>query len=376
MTDHRMRDTPGAPAPPAPPNPSRAAPPKALRALRPRWPRFVDPYVAALAATVALAALLPATGPAETAARTASQAAIVLLFLLYGVRLSTKETLAGMRRVRLHTLILLSTFVLFPLLGLAVLRLAPDALTAQLGAGILFLCIVPSTVQSSVALTSTARGDVAAAICAGTYSSVIGLAVTPLLAAWLIGSQASLSADGALRIATQLLAPFLAGQVLRPRLEGFVRRNKRFLGPVDRVSILLVVYVAFSAGMNQGVWDSVTPGRLLGLVAVLALLLVVALVGTQTAARCAGLDRPSRIAVVLCGSQKSLANGLPMASVLFGAQAALAVLPLMLYHQMQLTVCAMLAARWSGSAPKDEPVETAGTADTTVSPSSSVVGGG
>ncbi|MFD7868239.1 bile acid:sodium symporter family protein [Streptomyces sp. NPDC059783] len=369
MTDHRMRDAPGAPAPPAPPNPSRAAPPKALRALRPRWPRFVDPYVAALAATVALAALLPATGPAETATRTASQAAIVLLFFLYGVRLSTKETLAGMRRVRLHTLILLSTFVLFPLLGLAVLRLAPDALTAQLGAGILFLCIVPSTVQSSVALTSTARGDVAAAICAGTYSSVIGLAVTPLLAAWLIGSQASLSADGALRIAAQLLAPFLAGQVLRPWLEAFVRRNKRFLGPVDRASILLVVYVAFSTGVNQGVWSSVTPGRLLGLVVVLALLLAVALVCTQAAARWAGLDRPSRIAVVLCGSQKSLANGLPMASVLFGAQAAPAVLPLMLYHQMQLTVCAMLAARWSVSAPEEQSARTA------ASPSSVVAGG-
>ncbi|WP_260696937.1 bile acid:sodium symporter family protein [Streptomyces sp. 130] len=306
--------------------------------------------MAALAATVTLAALLPASGSAERVARTASQAAIILLFFLYGLRLSTKETLAGMRRVRLHTLILLSTFVLFPALGLAVLWLAPDTLTAQLGAGILFLCVVPSTVQSSVALTSTARGDIAAAICAGTYSSVIGLAVTPLLAAWLIGSQTSISADGALRIGAQLLAPFLAGQLLRPRLQAFVSRNKRLLGPVDRGSILLVVYVAFSEGMNQGVWSSVTPGTLLGLLAVLALLLVVALTCTHAAARFAGLDRPSRIAVVFCGSQKSLANGLPMASVLFAGQAAVAVLPLMLYHQMQLTVCAVLAARWSGSA--------------------------
>ncbi|MFC8538164.1 bile acid:sodium symporter family protein [Streptomyces sp. NPDC057249] len=329
----------------------------------------MDPYVAALVATVTLAALLPASGTAETAARTASQLAIVLLFFLYGLRLSTKETLAGMRRIRLHTLILVSTYALFPILGLAVLWLAPDALTAQLGAGIIFLCVVPSTVQSSVALTSAARGDIAAAICAGTYSSVIGLAATPLLAAWLIGSEASLSADGALRIGAQLLAPFLAGQLLRPRLQALVNRHKRLLGPVDRGSILLVVYVAFSTGMNQGVWSSVTPSRLLGLLAVLAMLLVAALAWTHAAARIAGLDRPSRIAVVLCGSQKSLANGLPMASVLFGAKAALAVLPLMLYHQMQLTVCAALAARWSRSAPAGQPAEAVG------SPSSVTAGG-
>ncbi|WP_328723698.1 bile acid:sodium symporter [Streptomyces sp. NBC_00247] len=315
--------------------------------------------MAALVGTVALATFLPARGGGEAVARTASDIGVVLLFFLYGVRLSTRETLAGLRRVRLHALILLCTFVLFPLLGLAALWLAPGLLGGQLGAGFLFLCVVPSTVQSSVALTSTARGDIAAAICAGTYSSVIGLVATPLLAAWLIGSETSLSADGALRIGAQLLAPFLAGQLLRRRWGEFVSRNKRVFGPVDRGSILLVVYVAFSAGVNQGVWSRVTPLRLLELLAVLAVLLAVALTCTRTAARFAGLDRPSRIAVVLCGSQKSLANGLPMAAVLFGGQAALAVLPLMLYHQMQLMVCAVLAARWSRAAPAGPPPETA-----------------
>lgn len=343
------------------PGASPPGPPGAVR----KWPKFLDPYVTALVATVALAALLPASGGAEAATRTASEAAIVLLFFLYGVRLSTRETLAGLRRIRLHTLILLSTFVLFPLLGLVALRLAPDLLPGQLGAGLVFLSVVPSTVQSSVALTSTAGGDIAAAICAGTYSSLIGLAATPLLAAWLIGSEAGLSADGLLRIGGQLFAPFVAGQLLRRRIGGFVTRNKRVLGPVDRTSILLVVYVAFSAGMNQGVWSRVTPVRLLGLLAVLAVLLAVALAFTQAAARFAGLDRPSRIAMVMCGSQKSLANGLPMAAVLFGGRAALAVLPLMLYHQMQLMVCAGLAGRWSRSAPVERPA--------TVGPSASPV---
>ncbi|MFJ6572057.1 bile acid:sodium symporter family protein [Streptomyces sp. NPDC091292] len=310
-----------------------------------RFPKAVDPYVAALAGTVVLACLLPATGRAADIANITSELAIGLLFFLYGARLSTRETLAGLRHVRLHTLVLLSTFVLFPLLGLGAVML--PQLPAQLQAGVLFLCVVPSTVQSAVALTALAKGDVPAAICAGTYSSLVGLAATPLLAAWLIGSEAALSMDGLLRLGAQLLAPFIAGQLLRRWIGGFVARHKRVLGPVDRASILLVVYAAFSSGMNQGVWQQVTVASLLVLVAVLTALFFVALGCTTAAARLLGLDPPARIAAVLCGSQKSLASGLPMAAVLFGGQAALIVLPLMAYHQLQLVICAGLARRWS-----------------------------
>ncbi|QKW07914.1 bile acid:sodium symporter [Streptomyces sp. NA04227] len=315
---------------------------KAVSGLR----RVVDPYVAALFGTVVLAALLPASGGPAAVVDHASAVAIGLLFFLYGVRLSTKETLAGLRNVRLHLLVLGFTFVFFPLLGLAAAGLVPSLLSPDLHTGVLFLCVVPSTVQSSVALASLARGDVPAAICAGTYSSLIGLALTPLLTAWLIGPSTGLSTDGLLRIAGQLLAPFLAGQLLRPWLGGFVARHKRVLGPVDRVSILLVVYTAFSEGMNQGVWSQITPPRMLALFLVLALLLTLALGSTHAAARMAGLPHEQRITTILCGSQKSLANGLPMAAVLFGRDAALAVLPLMLYHQLQLMVCAGMARRW------------------------------
>ncbi|MFF2846488.1 bile acid:sodium symporter family protein [Streptomyces sp. NPDC058001] len=310
-----------------------------------RFLRAVDPYVAALVATVALACLLPATGRAADSVGIASDVAIGLLFFLYGARLSTRETLAGLRHVKLHVLVLLATFVLFPVLGLAAVML--PQLPDQLHAGVLYLCVVPSTVQSSVALTGLAKGNVPAAICAGTYSSLLGLAATPLLAAWLIGSEAALSADGLLRLGGQLLAPFIAGQLLRRWIGGFVARHKRVLGPVDRGSILLVVYTAFSSGMNQGVWHQVTVSSLLVLLAVLTALFVVALGCTQGAARLIGLDPPSRIAAVMCGSQKSLASGLPMAAVLFGGRAALIVLPLMAYHQLQLVICAALARRWA-----------------------------
>ncbi|WP_406210654.1 bile acid:sodium symporter [Kitasatospora sp. NBC_01560] len=303
--------------------------------------------MAALLGTVLLAALLPATGRAAGAAEHACDLAVALLFFLYGARLSTRETLAGLRHLRLHGSVLACTFVLFPLLGLATAALTPVPLTEQLRTGVLFLCLVPSTVQSSVALTGAARGNVPAAICAGTYSSLAGLLLTPMLAAWLLGARAALSPDGLGRIALQLLAPFLLGQLLRPRLGTFLARHKRLLTPVDRGSILLVVYTAFSAAVAQGIWGRTTPVALLGLLAVLLALLAAALAFAATTARLLGLDRESRIAAMLCGSQKSLANGLPMATVLFGPEAGLLVLPLMAYHQLQLVAGTFLAGRWA-----------------------------
>ena len=312
-----------------------------------RLGRAVDPYVAALAGTVALAALLPATGGAAVAAGGTADVAIGLLFFLYGSRLSAREALDGLRQWRLHLVVAAGTFVLFPVLGLAAGAVAPLLLTPQLYAGLLFLCVVPSTVQSSIAFTSTARGNVAAAICAGTYSSLLGMLLTPLLAAWLIGATVNFSADGLLALGAQLVAPFLAGQVLRRWTQGFIGRHKRSLGRLDRLSILLVVYTAFSKGMAEGIWHQVTAARLAGLLLVEAVVLALALGTTSVAARRLGFGDEDRIAIVFCGSKKSLATGLPMAAALFGPQAGLAILPLMLFHQMQLAVCAVIATRWS-----------------------------
>ncbi|MFD7322979.1 bile acid:sodium symporter family protein [Streptomyces sp. NPDC059875] len=306
----------------------------------------IDPYILAILGTVGLAALLPASGAAATVADGASTAAIALLFFLYGARLSTREALDGLRHWRLHLTVLACTFLVFPLLGLAAKGLVPAVLTPPLYSGLLFLCLVPSTIQSSIAFTSIARGNVPAAICAGSFSSLAGIVLTPLLAAVLIGGGAGgFSADSLLKIVLQLLVPFAAGQLLRRWVGGFLVRNKKVLGYVDRGSILLVVYTAFSHGMVTGVWHQVTPARLGLLLAVEAVLLAVMLVLTWYGAKRLGFDRADRIAIQFAGSKKSLAAGLPMASVLFGAQASLAVLPLMLFHQMQLMVCAVLAKR-------------------------------
>ncbi|WP_078631171.1 bile acid:sodium symporter family protein [Streptomyces griseoaurantiacus] len=313
-----------------------------------RWPRRmpVDPYIVLLLATVGLAALVPARGLAADTVSGASTAAIAFLFFLYGARLSTREAMDGLRHWRLHLTVLICTFVVFPLLGLAARGLVPVLLTHSLYTGLLFLTLVPSTIQSSIAFTSMARGNVPAAICAGSFSSLVGIVVTPLLAAALLGgSGGGFSADSLIKIVLQLLVPFVTGQVLRRWIGGFVTRHKKVLGLVDRGSILLVVYTAFSEGMVRGIWHQVSPARLAGLLGVEAVLLAVMLASTWYGARALGFGREDRIAIQFAGSKKSLASGLPMASVLFGAQASLAVLPLMLFHQMQLMVCAVIAKR-------------------------------
>ncbi|MFI8352236.1 bile acid:sodium symporter family protein [Streptomyces cyaneofuscatus] len=308
----------------------------------------VDAYILALVGTVVLAALLPARGMAADVAGGASTGAVALLFFLYGARLSTAEALDGLKHWRLHLTVLACTFLVFPLLGLASKGLVPFVLTPELQAGFLFLCLVPSTIQSSIAFTSIARGNVPAAICAGSFSSLTGIFLTPLLAALLLGSAGGgFSADSLLKIVLQLLVPFLAGQLLRRWVGGFLTRHKKVLGLVDRGSILLVVYTAFSEGMVAGIWSQVTPARLGALLAAEAVLLAVMLALTWYGARRLGFGREDRIAIQFAGSKKSLAAGLPMASVLFGAHASLAVLPLMLFHQMQLMVCAVIAKRRS-----------------------------
>ncbi|MEU2684644.1 bile acid:sodium symporter family protein [Streptomyces hygroscopicus] len=343
------------------PSPHRPYRPLPRRITLPSW-LPLDGFILGLVGTVALAALLPVSGRAATVTDGATTVAVGFLFFLYGARLSTREALDGVRHWRLHLTVLACTFVIFPALGLAARGLVPYVLTHPLYTGLLFLCLVPSTVQSSIAFTSIARGNVAAAICAGSFSSLLGVVVTPVLVALLLGgSGGGFSADSMLKIALQLLVPFLAGQLLRRWIGGFLSRHRAVLRLVDRGSVLLVVYAAFSEGMTRGIWHQVTPGRLAVLLGVEAVLLTLMLTLTSYGSRKLGFGREDRITIVFAGSKKSLAAGLPMASVLFGAQASLAVLPLMLFHQMQLMVCAVLARRFAARAP--ETAGTAGTAD-------------
>jgi sodium/bile acid cotransporter 7 len=311
----------------------------------------IDPYIAAIIFMVALATAVPANGLGATVAGDASMAAIALMFFLQGARLAPQAALAGARHWRLHTIVLASTFLLFPVLGLTARVLAPNLLTPPLWAGLLMLCVLPSTVQSSIAFTSIARGNVPAALCAATASNLFGIALTPVLAGLLLSTQSVFSLHGVADIVLQLLLPFAAGQLARPWIAEWVARNRRISSLVDRGSILLVVYVAFSEGVTHGIWHQLDATHLGALVALDAALLGAVLLATTAVSRVFGFSRADEITIVFCGSKKSLASGLPMASVLFAGQSlGLVVLPLMLFHQIQLMVCAALARRYGAVA--------------------------
>ncbi|MEY9931958.1 sodium/bile acid cotransporter 7 [Catenulispora sp. GP43] len=307
----------------------------------------VDPYLLTILGTVALATLLPARGPAATGLSHVTVVAIGLLFFLYGARLSPKAAWDGMKQWRLHAVILAATFVLFPLLGLAAEAASRPVLGPELAKGVLFLTLLPSTVQSSIAFTSLARGNVAAAVCAASFSSLAGIVVTPALASVVLGGAVRVNGGAVLALTAQLLLPFAAGQIARRWIAGWIGAHKPLLTLVDRGSILLVVYSAFSEGMVAGVWHSVSAARLGALVVCCAALLAAVLTLTGLASARLRFARAERVALVFCGSKKSLASGLPMAAVLFpGHELSLMVLPLMVFHQVQLMACTVLARRW------------------------------
>ncbi len=316
--------------------------------------RRVDPFLVLLLGAALLGSFLPASGTAFEVVRTASTIGIGLLFFLYGARLSTAETLHNLRHWRLQLSILSVTFVVFPLLGLGARWLAGGWLVPQLAAGLLLLTLVPSTVQGCVVYTRIARGNVAAAVVSASTSNLLGVVLTPVLVALLMGGQARVDAGSVVRIVLQLLAPFVLGQLLRPVVGAWVQRHDTGLKRFDRSTILLIVYVAFSEGTEAGIWSSVPPRDVVAVVALAGVLLAAGLTWCTLWGRAVGFDRGDRVALLFCGSNKSLASGLPMATVLFPSDVlAFVVLPLMAYHQLQLVVGSVLSSRLARSAPAD-----------------------
>ena len=308
-----------------------------------------DTYVIALLSTVALASLLPCRGDVAAMLGVLTHVAIAVLFFLHGAKLSREAVVAGFTHWRLHLTTLSVTFILFPVLGLAARPLLAPWVGGTLYTGVLFLCMLPSTVQSSIAFTAMARGNVAASVCGASASNLLGMFVTPLLVGLFVAQgSGAISTDAIGSILVQLLLPFIAGQAARRWIGGWVRRRAPALKYVDQGSILLVVYTAFSAAVVEGLWSKVDGPALLGLLAISALLLSVVMLSTTFGARALGFSREDEISFVFCGSKKSLATGVPMAKVLFAApEVGMMVLPLMLFHQLQLMVCAVLAQRYA-----------------------------
>jgi solute carrier family 10 (sodium/bile acid cotransporter), member 7 len=312
-------------------------------------PLPVDGFVLALFAVVLAATFLPCRGESVRAFHAAGIMAIAALFFMQGARLSRDAILRGVTHWRLHAAIGGTTFVAFPLLGISLCGTFPHLLPPQLWLGMLFVCALPSTVQSSIALTSIAGGNVPGAVCSATASNIAGIVVAPLL----FGAMANLHGNaidlmGIWNVALQLLAPFVAGHLLRPWIGSWAERNRALLSVTDRGSILLVAYSAFSAAVVHGIWQQIPPMILAELALLMVLLLILVLAIIVLASRTLGFGRDDEAALIFCGSQKSLVSGVPIASALMpGAAVGPVLLPMMLYYPMQLLVCAWIARRYS-----------------------------
>ncbi len=314
--------------------------------------RFLpDNFTLMLIGTVALASFFPVSGQAAQFFEGLTTAAVALLFFLHGAKLSRDAIWAGIGHWRLHLLVFAVTFILFPIIGVGLRPVLEPLVTPQLYMGVLYLCVLPATVQSAIAFTAMARGNMPAAICSASASTLLGIVVTPLLVKLVLpqAGEAQHDALGSIgKIMLQLLLPFVAGHLLRPWIGDFVKKNAKVLKVVDQGSILLVVFTAFSAAVVHGIWRQLPLSALLGVLLVSAIILAIVLTFTTFIARKLGFDKEDEITIVFCGSKKSMISGVPMAKVIFpSADAGLIVLPLMIFHQLQLMVCAVLAQRYA-----------------------------
>uniref|UniRef100_I2Q5S0 Putative Na+-dependent transporter n=1 Tax=Desulfovibrio sp. U5L TaxID=596152 RepID=I2Q5S0_9BACT len=322
---------------------------KLLRKMASDW------FLAGMIAAVILASLFPGFGAAGGAmhADVVSDAGIFAVFLLHGLALSTQSLRQGMARWKLHLLVQTLTFVAFPLLFIPFKAVFGGIVPEGLMLGFLYLCALPSTIQSSVAMTAIGKGNVPAAIFNATLSGLLGIFLTPAIVGLAIDMQGSGGMSfgkAVVNIATLLFVPFVLGQVLRPVFGKLAARHKKSINVFDKLVILMLVYGSFCDSVKSGLWTNNGIEVIAMTIGGAALFLGMALFISTKVSAWLGFSMEDRITAIFCGSKKTLASGVPMARLLFGAHPALGmiVLPIMFYHQLQLFVCSIMAGRFAG----------------------------
>jgi len=319
---------------------------------------LLDKFLIALLVAIIIATIFPLGSKAEIWFSYATKLAVGLLFFLHGARLPGKAVKQGFAHWRLHLMVLFCTFLLFPLFGLLAGFFIPILRQSPFYIGILYLCVLPSTVQSSIAFTSLARGNVAAALVSASLSNMLGIFITPLLVSLLFAASVAgenlISVDVFFSILAQLFFPFLVGQIIQPWWGDFLRSHKNMTSLVDRGSIIMVVFLAFSEAAKTQIWHFVSWADL-GLMLAFDISLLMIILGLSWfGSKMLKFDLADRITIMFCGSKKSLASGAPMANVIFSqnsgigmVSSSVVIVPVMLFHQIQLMACTLIAQHLS-----------------------------
>ncbi len=314
--------------------------------IKPDW------FLIGMIAATALAWAWPAPGAAGgwMHPELVTKCGVALIFFLHGVLLSFGAMRAGALNWRLHAVVQCCTFLFFPLLGIALYSTLGEWVSPELKLGLVFLCALPSTVSSSVAMTAAARGNVAGAVFNATLSSLIGVFLTPLWIALVLKTSGQAQPIGPviLDLLRWLVLPLAIGQACHPWLGPFALRHKARVGLVDRGTILLLVYTSFCDSFQQHIWSGHGSSQLWLVLGIALALFALAMWVMSLTAGALGFTREDKIAAMFCGSKKTLASGVPMAKLIFGAHPGLGLilLPIMIYHPLQLIICGVLAERW------------------------------
>ena len=313
----------------------------------------LDRFTILLVLMVLIATLLPISGQFAYYFNILTTVAIAVLFFLHGAKLSREAVIEGMLHWRMHALVFIFTFLIFPLIGLLSRPVLEPVLGQQLYWGFLFMCFLPSTVQSSIAFTSMAKGNVAGAVCSASFSNIKGMFITPILVSYFILGQSQHDFDptkSIVQITLLLLVPFILGQLLRPFIFPQMRKFPSVVKVFDQGSILMVVYGAFSSAVVAGLWQQVSGITLIYLTLACSVLLTIVMLLALYLPKWLGFNQADQITIFFCSSKKTLASGVPMAQILFiGQPLGMIVLPIMIFHQIQLMVCGVIANYWSKS---------------------------
>lgn len=310
-------------------------------------------FIFFLLLVVLLAYLFPEPGAPESRIplKTIGSIGISLIFFFYGLKLSREKIRSGLVNIRLHLLIQLSTFLLFPLIIMVFYPLMRNEYQHTLWLAVFFLAALPSTVSSSVVMVSLAKGNVPAAIFNASLSGIIGIAVTPLWMGLFMHSQQG-DYDFTqiyLKLFLEIILPVTLGLLFQPRWHAFASKYSRQLTLFDKSVILLIVYKSFAESFNAGLFKDLGWGDL-GLLTALVVILFFVVYGIiYFLATWLRFNREDRITAVFCGTKKSLVHGTVFSNVLFGnmAFAGIMLLPLMIFHAFQILTVSVIATRYA-----------------------------
>lgn len=311
----------------------------------------LDNFLLLLLSMIGLAYLYPSAGLGDGtfSLHQIANYGIGLIFFFYGLRLGPEKLRAGLTNWRLHLLIHITTFILFPLLILFIRPFFNGEDNLLLWLGIFYLATLPSTVSSSVVMVSIARGNLPAAIFNASISSLLGVFITPLWIAWLLKGQAGSPELGGvvLQLIMQVLLPVAAGMLLNRYGGVFAEKHKKVLRLFDQSIILVIIYTSFCESFHLNAFDGLGWNKLLlcSIGMVLLFFLAYGIIGLLS--KGLHFNREDTITALFCGSKKSLVHGTVMSKVLFVNHGAVGVilLPTMLYHALQLIIVSVIARK-------------------------------